>query len=335
MHNWKDSMKTMTTLRKCLLAFALALPVAASAATASDASKTYPNRPIRLVMPNAPGSSTDALGRMVANRLGEVLGQQVVVDNRAGAGGVIGMEIAKTANPDGYTLISASTAAMSIAPHIHTKLPYDPVNDYAFLSLFAVTPNVLVVNPSLPVKSVKDLIELSRAKAGQINMASAGSGSQSHLAGVLLTTMGKFQSLHVPYKGGATAAVAAGESHWSINPAPSVHGIVKSGRLRAIGHSMPKRSQLLGDLPAIAETVPGYDYSGWQGLLAPRATPKPILDKLREALAKAMNMPEVRSAMHSQGAEIVTNTPEEFRKFVQEEIRKLGPVVKSAGLKVE
>ena len=328
-------MKKVITLGKCFFALALALPICAHAATAADASKTYPNRPIRLLMPNAPGSSTDALGRMVANRLGEVLGQQVVVDNRAGAGGVVGMEIGKSASPDGYTLISASTAAMSIAPHIHAKLPYDPVNDYAFLSLFAVTPNVLVVNPSLPVKSVKDLIALTRAKSGQVNMASAGSGSQSHLAGVLLQTMGKFDSLHVPYKGGATAAVAAGESHWSINPAPSVHGIVKSGRLRAIAHTMPKRSQLLGDLPAIAETVPGYDYSGWQGLLAPRATPKPILDKLREALIKTMNMPELRSAMHSQGAEIVTNTPDEFRKFVQDEIRKLGPVVKSAGLKVE
>jgi tripartite-type tricarboxylate transporter receptor subunit TctC len=246
------------------------------------------------------------------------------------------MEIARNANPDGYTLISASTAAMSIAPQIHAKLPYDPLNDYAFLSLFAVTPNVLVVNPSLPVKSVKDLIELARSKPGQINMASAGAGSQSHLAGVLLTTMGKFESLHVPYKGGgSTPAVAAGESHWSINPAPSVQGLVKAGRLRAIGHSLPKRSQLLGDLPPIAETVPGYDYSGWQGLLAPRATPKPIVEKLREALLKTMNMPEVRNALQNQGAEIVTNTPDEFRKFVQEEMRRLGPVVKSAGLKVE
>jgi tripartite-type tricarboxylate transporter receptor subunit TctC len=334
-HKGKDLMKKMTTLGKCSLALALAMPISAHAATAADANKSYPNRPIRLLMPNAPGSSTDTLGRLVASRLSEVLGQQVVVDNRAGAGGIVGMEIAKTASPDGYTLISASTAAMSIAPHIHTKLPYDPVNDYAFLSLFAVTPNVLVVNPSLPVKSMKDLIALARSKSGQVNMASAGSGSQSHLAGVLLQTMGKFESLHVPYKGGATAAVAAGESHWSINPAPSVSGLVKAGRLRAIGHSMPKRSQLLGDLPAIAETVPGYDYSGWQGLLAPRATPKPILDKLREALVKTMNMTEVRNALSSQGAEIVTNTPDEFRNFVQEELRKLGPVVKSAGLKVE
>jgi tripartite-type tricarboxylate transporter receptor subunit TctC len=318
------------------LALMLALLISAQFAMAADAVKNYPNRPIRILMPNAPGSSTDALGRIVASKLGEVLGQQIVVDNRPGAGGVIGMEIARNANPDGYTLISASTAAMSIAPHIHVKLPYDPVNDYAFVSLFAVTPNVLVVNPSLPVKSVKDLVELARSKPGQINMASAGPGSQSHLAGILLQTLGKFESLHVPYKGGAsTAAVAAGESHWSINPAPSVHPLVKAGRLRPIAHTMPKRTQLLGDLPAIAETVPGYDYSGWQGLLAPRATPKPIVDRLREALVKTMNLPEVRDALHSQGAEIVTNTPEEFRKFVQEEIRKMGPVVKSAGLKVE
>ena len=336
MHNRTEPMTKLTTLSNYALAIAFALPMCAHAATAADAARTYPNRPIRLLMPNAPGSSTDALARIVATRLSEVLGQQVVLDNRPGAGGVLGMEIAKNANPDGYTLISASTAAMSIAPHIHAKLPYDPLVDYAYLSLFAVTPNVLVVNPGLPVKSMKDLIDLARAKSGQINMASAGAGSQSHLAGVLLKTMGKFESLHVPYKGGSsTPAVAAGESHWSINPAPSVQGLVKAGRLRAIGHSMPKRSQLLGDLPALAETVPGYDYSGWQGLLAPRATPKPILDKLREALLKTMNMPEVRTALNNQGAEVVTNTPDEFRKFVQEENRKLAPIVKAAGLKVE
>jgi tripartite-type tricarboxylate transporter receptor subunit TctC len=330
-------MKKPTVLRHPpLLALAMALLLPVHIAIAADAAKNYPNRPIRILMPNAAGSSTDILGRAVANKLGEVLGQQVVVDNRPGAGGLLGMEIARTANPDGYTLISGSTAAMSIAPHIHPKLPYDPVNDYAFLSLFAVTPNVLVVNPGLPVKSVKDLVDFARAKGGQINMASAGSGSQSHLAGVLLQSLGKFESLHVPYKGGAsTPAVAAGESHWSINPAPSVQGLVKAGRLRAVAHSMPRRSQLLPDLPPIAESIPGYDYSGWQGLLAPRATPKPILDKLREALIKTMNLPEVRSALNNQGAEVVTNSPEEFRKFVQEEIRKMGPVVKAAGVKVD
>lgn len=330
-------MKIATIFRTtCLLAFAGLPFIPVLQAMAADAIQSYPNRPIRMLMPNAPGSSTDALGRVVANKLGDVLGQQIVVDNRAGAGGLIGMEIGKMANPDGYTLISASTAAMSIAPHIHKKLPYDPIKDFAFLSLFAVTPNVLVVNPALPVKSMKDLIDLAKSKSGQLNMASAGAGSQSHLAGVLLQSMGGFASLHVPYKGGSsTAAVAAGESHWSINPAPSVQGLVKAGRLRAIGHTLPKRSALLGDLPSIAETVPGYDYGGWQGLLAPRATPKPILDKLREGLIKAMNQQETRDIMNRQGAEVVTNTPEEFMKFVQEEIRKFGPVIKSAGLKVE
>lgn len=331
-------MKIATRVFRKACVFAVAglpfMPV--QQAVAAEAGTGYPNRPIRMLMPNAPGSSTDALGRVVASKLGDVLGQQIVVDNRAGAGGLIGMEIGKTASPDGYTLISASTAAMSIAPHIHKKLPYDPLKDYAFLSLFAVTPNVLVVYPALPVKSMRDLIDLAKSKPGQLNMASAGAGSQSHLAGVLLQTMGGFSSLHVPYKGGSsTPAVAAGESHWSINPAPSVQGLVKAGRLRAIGHTLPKRSALLGDLPAIAETVPGYDYGGWQGLLAPRATPKPILDKLRQGLLKTMNLPETRDIMNRQGAEVVTNTPEEFLKFVQEEIRKFGPVIKSAGLKVE
>lgn len=322
--------------QRCMLAVAWASLVTAQQAMAADAVKNYPSRPIRMLMPNAPGSSTDTLGRIVANKLGDVLGQQVVVDNRAGAGGVLGMEIAKNANPDGYTLISASTAAMTIAPHIQKKLPYDPLKDFAYLSLFAVTPNVLVVNPSLPVKSVKDLIDFTKTKPGQIHMGSAGPGSQSHLAGVLLKTMGQFDSLHVPYKGGtSTTAVAAGESHWSINPAPSVQGLVKAGRLRAIAHTLPKRTALLGDMPAIAETVPGYNYGGWQGLLAPRGTPKPILDKLRDALTKVMNLPEIRDALNKQGAEVVTNTPEEFRKFVEEEFKKFGPVIKMAGLKVE
>ena len=322
--------------REKLFVLALAIWVSAAPAMAAEAVKNYPNRPIRMLMPNAPGSSTDTLGRVVANKLSDVLGQQVVVDNRPGAGGILGMEIGKTANPDGYTIVSASSAAMSIAPHLHKKLPYDPLNDYAFLTLFAATPNVLVVNPTLPVKSVKDLMDYAKSRPGQINMASAGAGSQSHLAGVLLQSIGKFESLHVPYKGGSsTVAVAAGESHWSINPAPSVNALVKAGRLRAIGHTLPARSPLMGDLPAIAETIPGYTYSGWQGMLAPKATPKPILDILRAALLKTMALPEIKNALTIQGAEVVTSTPEEFRKFVQEESKKIGPVIKSAGLKVE
>ena len=297
----------------------------------------YPTKPIRLMMPNAPGSSIDTLGRILSVRLSETLGQQVIVDNRAGAGGILGMEIGKNATPDGYTLISASTAAMSIAPHIFKKLPYDPLNDYEFISIFAVTPNVLVVNPALPVKSVKELVDHAKSKSGQLNMASAGTGSQSHLSGAAFMLAAGFDSLHVPYKGGgpSVASVVAGESQWTITPAPAVMSLVKAGRLRALGHSLTQRTALLGDLPAVKETVPNFDYSGWNGLLAPKNTPKANVDKLRSALVKTVSSPELRDQFAAQGAEIVTNTPEEFRSFLQREIANTGKVVKIAGLKAE
>ena len=311
--------------------------LAATPAAAADAAKEYPNRPIRLIIPNAPGSAVDTLGRIVAQALTTIGGQQVVIDNRAGAGGVLGMEIGKNATPDGYTLISASTAAMTIAPHIQRKLPYDPLKDYEFVSLFGITPNVLLVTPSLPVKRTKELIDYCRGKGGQVNMASAGPGAQSHLAGVLLTTLGKFESLHVPYKGGgaSVAAVVAGESHWSITPAPAVAGLIRSGKLRAIAHSLPKRDPLLGDLPPVADTVPGYEYSGWNGLLAPRNTPKAVLDTLRELLVKSVQAPEVKKGFELQLTQAVTTTPAEFRAHVAKELKDIGPVVKAAGLKIE
>ena len=303
----------------------------AQAASAAD----YPSRPIRLIVPNAAGAAVDTLGRIFANTLTQVSGQQIVVDNRGGAGGLIGMEIGKDALPDGYTLLSASTAAMVIGPHIHKKLPFDPMKDYAFISLFGITPNILVVNPSIPVKSVKELIEYNKSRGGRANMASAGTGSQSHLAGVLFMQLAKSEALHVPYKGGgaSVASVVAGESQWTITPAPAVAGLIKSGRLRAVAHTLAAKSALLGDLPAIAETVPGYQYGGWNGLLAPVKTPKPILAKLHAMLVKTTQNPEFRTNFETQMTEVVTDTPEEFRKFVEGEIKAMGPVVKSAGLK--
>jgi tripartite-type tricarboxylate transporter receptor subunit TctC len=294
----------------------------------------YPTRPIRLIVPNAAGSSVDTLGRIFANALTKTAGQQVVVDNRGGAGGLIGMEIGKDAQPDGYTLVSASTAAMVIGPHIHKKLPFHPINDYAFISLFGITPNILVVNPSIPVKSVKELIEYNKSRGGKANMASAGVGSQSHLAGVLFLNLAKSEALHVPYKGGgaSVAAVVAGESQWTITPAPAVAGLIKGGKLRAVAHSMTTKSALLGDLPPIADTVPGYQYSGWNGLLAPVKTPKPILAKVRQLLLKTTENAEFRAGFARQMTEVATNTPEDFRKFVDSEIKAMGPVVKAAGL---
>jgi tripartite-type tricarboxylate transporter receptor subunit TctC len=328
-------MRLRRFLRRTCVAAALA--ALSGPVLAADAASDYPNHPIRMLVPNAPGSSVDTLGRIFAQALTNVGGQQVVIDNRSGAGGTLGMEIGKNANPDGYTILSASTAAMTIAPHIYSRLPFDPLKDYEFVSLFGITPNVLVVNPSLQAKTVKELIELCRSKSGQVNMASAGPGSQSHLAGVLFMSLGKFQALHVPYKGGgaSVAAVVAGESQWTITPAPAVAGLIRGGKLRAIGHSLPKRDPLLADLPAVAETVPGYEYSGWNGLLAPKGTPRPVLEKLRGLLIKAVQTPEVKKAFEQQLTQVHTNTPGEFRAFVAKELKEMGPIVKSAGLKVE
>ena len=323
----------MQATRSLTLLLVAALGIGAMQ-TATAASQEYPSRPIRLIIPNAAGAAVDTLGRIFANTLTQVAGQQIVVDNRGGAGGLIGMEIGKDAIPDGYTLLSASTAAMVIGPHIHKKLPFDPMKDYAFISLFGITPNIVVVNPSIPVKSVKDLLEYNKSRGGKSNMASAGAGSQSHLAGVLFLQLAKSEALHVPYKGGgaSVAAVVGGESQWTITPAPAVAGLIKGGKLRAIAHTLATKSVLLGDLPSAAETVPGYQYGGWNGLLAPIKTPKPILAKLHAMVVKTSQNPEFRKHFETQMTEVVTNSPEEFRKFVEDEIKAMGPVVKSAGL---
>ena len=327
----------MKTSRFVPLALAFTACLSTTPAFAADTVSDYPNRPVRMLVPNAPGSSVDTLSRIVASKLGEVLGQQVVADNRAGAGGIIGMEIAKAATPDGYTMISATTAASTVAVLLQKNPTFDPVKDYDYVAQFAETPNVLVVNPSLPVKSVKELIDYCKGKQGQVNMASAGSGSQSHLSGAYFMQAGNFPSLHVPYKGGgaSVASVIAGESHWTLTPAPAVMSYVNSGRLRAIGHSLPKPSPLMPNIPPIANTVPGFDYSGWQGFFVPKGTPKAITDKLRTALIKTMEQPEVKKLLAVQATEIVIRGPAEFRKVVQESMVKNGKVIKAVGLKVE
>ncbi len=312
---------------------AATLAVVASTAAA----QSYPTKPIRMIMPNAPGSANDTLGRIVAAHMGDALGQQIVIDNRAGAGGLLGMEIGKNSAPDGYTLCAASTAAMSIAPHIYKSLPYDPLKDFEYISLYAATPNVLVVNPNVPAKNMKEWIDWVKASGKSLNMASAGAGSQSHLTGVALLADAGLQSTHVPYKGGgaSVAAVVAGESQWTITPAPAVMGLIKSGRLRALGQSLPQRTALLPDVPSVKEFIPKFDYSGWNGLLAPKGTPKAVLAKLRNTLLEVAKKPQFIEQFALQGAQVVTDTPEEFRDFVRREIASSGEVVRAAGLKVE
>lgn len=311
-----------------------ALALCVSAANAAD----FPLRPIRVIVANVPGSGVDVITRIVTARLGPELGQNIVVDNRIdsrpGAGTAYGMDVGRNATADGYTLISGATAALAITPLIYRKQPQTVLDEYEFISRFSVTPNLLVVTPSLPLKTVPDLMAWSKTQS-QVKMASGGAGSQNHLAGALLYTMGKFPATHMPYRGSAApiASVIAGESQWTLTPAPAVWPVVKAGRLRALGHSLPKRTALLGDLPAIAETIPGYDYSGWFGLIAPKGTPKPALAKLHKALHKVLERADIRDAFAEQGSVIAGNTPEEFRRMVLNEQAKYSEVVKAANLK--
>jgi len=324
-------MRNLKAISFCLLPFAFCLGIAGAEA------QQYPSRSIRLIMPNAPGSSADTMGRIVAVRLGEALGQQVVVDNRAGAGGSLGLEIGKSANPDGYTLITTSISALTVSPHIRKDLAYDPMKDFEYVAMYSRQGTVLVVYPGLPVKSVKELIEYAKERQGKINMASAGPGSTSHFSGAALMMAGGFSSLHVPYKGGgpSVAAVAAGESHWTMPPSAAVMALVRAGRLRALGHTWPQRTPLLPDIPALAEFLPGFEHVAFSGLLAPRGVPKAILDKIRANVDRIVNTPELREQFAIQGAEPATGTPAEFRRAVQEEFARTGKLIKAIGLKAE
>ncbi|HKQ28355.1 MAG TPA: tripartite tricarboxylate transporter substrate-binding protein [Burkholderiales bacterium] len=312
--------------------FALAL-LLAGGVLAQD----YPARPVRIVVPNAPGSSVDTMSRILSTRLAEALGGSVVVENRDGAGGLIGMDAGRKAVPDGYTLICVSNGSGVIAPLLKKARPYETARDFELIGTFAITPNVLVVNPHLPVNSVSELIEYARANQSSINMASAGIGSQSHLAGALLMTMANFDSLHVPHKGGSpsVASVAAGQTHWTLTPAPAAMSQVKAGRLRVLAHSLPRRSALLADMPAIAETVAGYDFNGWAGLIAPKGTPRPIVDRVHAAMIKTLAVPEVRDGLAAQGADLFPGNAEEFRKFLARDIANTERVMKAAQLQPE
>jgi tripartite-type tricarboxylate transporter receptor subunit TctC len=315
----------------CVLTAASALSVPAASG------QSYPTKPIRLIIANTTGTSVDTLARVLGVRLGEELGQQVVSDNRAGAGGLIGAEIVANSPPDGYTLLISSTGMQVITPQIYKKLNYDPVKSFAPLSLFAVTQNILVVNPTLPVNSVKELIAYAKANPGKLNMSNAGSGFQSHLAGVLFVHATGIDVHQVPYKGGASLiAVIANESQFTIAPSPAVMAHVRSGRMRALASGGEKRSPQTPDLPTISEAgVPGYVSTGWAGLMAPKGVAKPIFDKLYASLVKVVNQPATRELLERQGGDPVTTTPAEFIKLINEEYARFGEAIKLANLKVE
>jgi tripartite-type tricarboxylate transporter receptor subunit TctC len=316
---------------------ALTLGLAHGICMANEPAASYPSKPVRLIVAQGTGSSVDNLGRVLAARLTEEWQKQVIVDNRGGAGGTIGAEIAARAAPDGYTLLMSSTAMQVISPQVYRNLSYHPTRDFAQISMIASTQNVLVVNNNVPFRSVRDLIAHAKANPGKLNMANAGSGFQSHLAGVLFTHMAGIEVLHVPYKGGtSTTMVAAGESQMTIVPLPSVVAHLRAGRLVPIGTGGEKRSPQLPDVPTIGEAgVPGYVSTGWAGLVAQRTLPRPLFDRIYASLVRVMNNPTTREQFERQGAEPTTSTPEAFLKHIDAEQARFAQAIKLAGLKVQ
>ena len=329
--------KAWTPCQRRLVALVIAM--SAFMITASvDAQQPYPNRPIRIVVPLGAGGATDMTARLFGQKLAEAFGQQVVVDNRPGAGGIIGADIAAKAPPDGYTLLIGSTSH-AILPGIHkTPLPYDIVSSFEPVSMVVAYPLVLVAHPSLPAKSLKELIVLAKAKPGQINYASQGNGSTVHLNAELLKSMARINLVHVPYKGTAPQATAilSGEASAGFNTLSSMLPHIKARRVRPLGTTGDKRVSSLPDLPTIAEAgVPGFETGVWAGMLAPAGTPKSIIAKLHGELIRALQLADVKERLDAIDFQPVGNTPEEFGAFIKQEVVKWAKVVKESGAKVD
>jgi tripartite-type tricarboxylate transporter receptor subunit TctC len=299
--------------------------------------QNYPVRPVRVIVPVATGGGTDFLARAVCRELSERMGRQFVVDNRAGAGGAIGGDTVAKATPDGYTLIMGYTASHGINPALQ-KLPYDPVRDFTPISQVASATNMLVVHPSVPVKTVKELIAYAKAKPGQLRYASAGTGTAPHMSGELFDLMAGTKMIHVPYKGAGPALidVLAGHVELTFTSLPAGLPHVKAGKVRPIAVTSLKRATLMPDLPTISESgLKGFDTDQWYGLLGPAKLPQPIVTKLHTETVAALKDEDLRKQIISQGFEIVGSTPEQFRAFIQSEVKKWAELVKKAGIKAE
>lgn len=326
----------MRLLRNALVA--LGMLGTMTGAYAQSTAATYPDRPIRLVVTFPPGGPTDIVARAVGQKLSETLTQPVVVDNRPGAGGNIGTDVVAKSPADGYTLMLGSFGPMIISPFVYSKLPYDPVKDFAPITLAATSWFFLVVHPSVPVRSVKELIAYAQAKPGALTFSSSGNATPSHLAGELFNALAGVKIRHVPYKGGApaVAAVIGGEVQMAIESPPPIVPQVKAGKLRALGAARPNRSPLLPDVPTVAEAgLPGFQAGSWYGFLAPAGTPQPIIAKLNAGMLKAIRSQELRQRFAAVGAEPVGNSPEEFGSFIRAELKKWEKVVRATGVKVD
>jgi tripartite-type tricarboxylate transporter receptor subunit TctC len=300
--------------------------------------QAYPAKPIRVIVPFSPGGSTDIVPRIIGHKLSESLGQQVVIDNRAGAAGVIGTELGARAAPDGYTLVMGHVGTLAMNPTLYARLPYDPLKDLNPVVMTAMFPNGLVVHPSFPAKSVKEFLAIARAKPGNVLYGSAGSGSSNHLGVVYLELLAKISLTHVPYKGGSAAIVdlVAGQIAMMMPGLPALMPHLKSGRLRMLGVSTANRTSLLPEVPTVAEAgVPGYDVTTWQGLLAPAGTPKDIVARLNSEVLKVLQLPDVKERLAAEGAEPGSTSPEQFSAHIKAEIARWAPVIKASGAKLD
>ncbi|MEO8442970.1 MAG: tripartite tricarboxylate transporter substrate binding protein [Betaproteobacteria bacterium] len=296
----------------------------------------YPVKPVRIVVGYPPGGPTDMIARTVAQKLAAAYGQQVIVDNRPGASGMIGAELVVKAPPDGYTLLTVPIT-FAVIPSMFPKMPYDTEKDLAPVALVAAAPFILVVHPTLPVKTVKDLIALAKSQPGQINYASASTGGMPHLAGELFNMMAGVKLTHIPYKGAAPATIdlLAGQVSLMFNNMLSAMPHVKSGKLRAVAVTSAKRSGAVPELPTVAETIKGFEASGWYGAFAPAATPREIITRLNGEINRAMRQPDVAQRFAGDGVEAVTMTPAEFGAYLHSEMIKWGKVVKISGATVD
>ena len=332
-----DSCRLLANRRSRILIRGTAL-LAALLAAHPAAAQQYPVKPVRIIVGFAPGGGNDVISRMVAQRLTAAFGRQFVVENRPGAGGTIGADLAAKSPPDGYTLFLAGVATHAINPNLQKNVPYDPVRDFDPVCLMATAPTLLAVHPSLPARSVKQFIALARARPGEINYASSGHGSSSQLATELFKSMTGTQMQHVPYKGIGLALndLLSGQVQIMFNAAAALLPHTQSGRMRALGLGALQRVPAIGDIPTIAESgVPGYQAGSWYGFVAPAGTPRAIVTSLSRETAAAIRSPEISSKLTAEAVLVIGSTPEEFSAHIKDELARIGKVIREAGITME
>ncbi|HEY3179293.1 MAG TPA: tripartite tricarboxylate transporter substrate binding protein [Casimicrobiaceae bacterium] len=314
------------------------LIAAVCAVSAPTFGQSYPSKPIRIIVPYPAGGTSDILARTIGQRLSETLGQPVLVENKPGANGNVGADLVAKAPPDGHTLLLADIGALVISPSVYPTLPFDPVKDFAPVTMVAYSPHILVVHPSVPVASVKELVELAKSKPGKLNFAISGVGGAPHLAGVDFAMRTGVDWTYIPYKGGAQAIadVAGGQADVTLNGMLATYPLVQGGKLKLLAVSSAKRMSAIPDVPTIAESgVSGFESGSWQGVVAPAGTPREIVTRLNSEILRIVNAPDMRDRLGKQGADVRTNTPEEFGTFIRTETAKWAKVVKDANIKVE